>query len=365
MKSKSTSSRLFVISGPAQLLFLGTALYKHSRKALEENNDILILRGDNVSQKRKVITEEIANKILNWGRIIWLDNADYFKQKDKKEFLRKIIPEWINEIWLCMPYAPVELNLQTIFYSAKVIFFDDGLGSCVRPISILDHVNKPSFIKKNLVFNLSKTMTWLRDSFLMRSKGMLSLGIKKQYLLFSDFLKIKNKKSKNIDMDWVDLNTIVSQFNVKEEKPLLFSNDKTCLVIGQFFSNNDSISRELELKEYLRVCEKMIDEGYDVIWKEHPKNPNPFWNDLKSVFNNKVHNLDDYYSFYWPIEILINTINVNMCISCTSTSLITINRIFGIKIMSFSPRLASKLIGSDREVAILLSETLDKSELLF
>ena len=123
MKRELTAFRLFVISGPAQLLFLGAALCKHSSKTLQASQDILILRGDNVSQKRKMITEEIANKILNWDRIVWLDNADYFKQDNKKEFLRKIIPEQINEIWLCMPYAPVELNFQTIFYSSRAVKF--------------------------------------------------------------------------------------------------------------------------------------------------------------------------------------------------------------------------------------------------
>lgn len=358
-------TRLFIVSGPSQLLFLGAVFLDTSNSNPKKYFDVLILRGDNVSDKRKEITEKIAKSILNWGKIIWFDNAEYFSQNNKNDFLKKIIAEDVNEIWLCMPFAPLELNFRRIFYAANVMFFDDGLGSCVRPITFSDFIKKPSFIKKSAALNLSKYLGWFRDVLRLKVVGFPSIGIKRNYLLFSDFLDKNKCNTNSIIIDWQKLKNVVKQIKVNSEILLDFPKTKKCLVIGQFFSSNEAINREDELLEYHSVCKTMIAKGYAVIWKEHPKNPLPFWDNLKDSFGKDLYNLDDYYSFHWPIEVLLNNFEVDLCVSCTSTSLITINKLFGSEMLSFSPRFTPKLTGSDKEVAILLTEKLQDSELIF
>lgn len=358
-------SRLFIVSGPSQLLFLGAVFSEKSNLKSNDYFDILILRGDNVSDRRKDITEKIAKSILNWNKIIWFDNAEYFSQKNKNSFLKKIIKEDVREIWLCMPFAPVELNFRRLFYSAKVMFFDDGLGSCVRPISFSDFIKKPSFIKKSAALNFSKYLRWFRAVLVLKVCGLPSKGIEREYLLFSDFLNKNKRNTNSIIIDWQKLKNVVELIKVNSQFLLDFPETTKCLVIGQFFSSNEAINREDELAEYHSICETMIAKGYTVIWKEHPKNPKPFFGNLKEYFGSNLYNLDDYYSFHWPIEVLLNNFEVDLCVSCTSTSLITINKLFGSEILSFSPRFTPKLRGSDREVAVLLTEKLQESELIY
>ena len=358
-------SRLFVVSGPSQLLFLGAALKNHLRNDRKSYFNLLLLRGDNISSTRKKITVKIAYSILNWEDIIWIDNQEYLDNNNRNSFLKSKIPKDIREIWLCMPFAPIELNLRLLFYYANVYFFDDGLGSCVRPISYLDYIKKPSFIKKSLALSYYKLKFWFSDLINLKINNLPSFGFKKEYLLFSTFIEKNKQNSKIVVVDWQYLKEIVSEITVDRENLLISPEKKKCLIIGQFFSSNDSTKRSDEQKKYTHVCEKMISLGYSVIWKEHPKNPDPFWDELKNDFGSNLYNLDDYYSFHWPIEVILNNFKIDLCVSCTSTSLITINRLFGAEILSFSPRLIPILKGSDREVAILLSKRLHKSELLY
>ncbi|WP_406684195.1 alpha-2,8-polysialyltransferase family protein [Seonamhaeicola sp. MEBiC1930] len=354
--------RLFIVSGSSQILFLSAALLKSQRNYKCVESDVLIIRGEQISKERKKITETIANKTWSWSKIIWLDDLGFYQNTNKKSFIKSLFVKRVKEIWLSMPYAPIELQFSKIFSSARIVLFDDGLGSCAAPNTFSKYINSPSFIKKRFLLYFNKLTNWTRNVLSLKIEPFPSFSYKNKYTLFSKYGGNKNQAVKYTKVDWTDLKKQVSKILIQKNK-YIPCNGPICLILGQYFSESGAITREEEVDEYKFICRHLNAEGYHIIWKEHPKNQKPFLQDLEKEFN-EIINLNQYYSRYWPIEIIANDLEVHLYVSCTSTSLISLYGIKDANILSTAPRLQHKLSGADRTVANIMSKKLLDSQLL-
>lgn len=361
MKSK-IHSRLFIVAGPSQLLFLSAALLKNKEIEKQTYHDILVFRGANVDSQRRLLCDDIASKVWDWSKIVRLDDIDYHNSFDKNKVLKAHFIN-VKQVWVCMPYGEIEINLLLVFPSSKIIFFDDGLGSYAVPNTLGEYIKKPSFIKKKLALFLKRNINAFSNVIALKGDGLPSFYHANRYMLFSSFFKNQKNLAQNIIVDWSYLKTQVSKCSIKSNPKLNINNQKVCLILGQYFSLHGELDREDELLHYIKVCEKIEAEGYRILWKEHPKNPNPFYDNLKESFNS-IENLNNYYSELLPIELLAKNLSVDLYLASTSTSLIILNKVFGSSILSTAPLLVDKMSGADKSVAYLLIEGLKKNQIL-
>ena len=121
--------------------------------------------------------------------------------------------------------------------------------------------------------------------------------------------------------------------------------------------------REEELNHYKKLCQYLYSEGYTILWKEHPKNRKPFFNELKATFT-QIEDFNNYHSSYWPLEVVVKDFNIDLFIATTSTSIVVLDKVFGYATKSSAPLMIDKLQGADKQVAEILVERLNEEQLI-
>lgn len=108
---------------------------------------------------------------------------------------------------------------------------------------------------------------------------------------------------------------------------------------------------------YRRIAEQIVERGYDVVWKEHPRISKPFFPELLDAVGNvtadantriMAANLPHIY----PIELVVSRMNIVGCVSGTSAALLYLKWLYGIKTYTFAETLVPLMTGAD----ILMSE---------
>ena len=353
-------NRLFIGKGTSQLLFLAASLNKNKKIDRGNYRDILIFKGVNYELNLKFY-KKLISSIWTWHNLLFLDPED---ENDYTDQIKKISKEYsqLNEIWVCMPFNRLEEELLCLYPSAKIVQYDDGLGSYVLPNTFFEYLAKPSLLNKHLRLYFKRLFNFFKKCLKLNFDAFPELGYKKKYRLFSNFHQKFNLYKKDIIVDWIYLKEEILRFDLKVKK-ISKSDKKTCLVLGQYFSLYGYLDRQEELNHYLRLCKFIENQGYYIFWKEHPRNHNPFYNEIKQSIKS-FENLSHSDGRDIPIELIASQLNIDLFVSVTSTSLITLNKLFNYKILSSAPLIKDKLVGADRFVAETLLINLNDKELL-
>jgi hypothetical protein len=353
-------TRIFLVSGPSQLLFLSAALAKDAELDTNVYTDILVFTSVSYPKEKKEICKTIAKTVWEWSDIIWLIDIDYYECSNKSKVISTILNVEPYELWLCMPYGKVETEFQKCYYDSSIVRYDDGLGTYVMPNTLLGLLKTPSLFKKQLKMIGVKWKRSIEDTIKLKRMSLPKIIAKKRFGLFASFVGDTSKGM--IQVDWSYLRTQLDKFHLKGSDEVLLEG-KTCLIIGQYFSLLGFFDRQEELGHYIELCQSLYKEGYKILWKEHPKNSEPFFNDLKATFK-EIENFNDYHSSYWPLEIVVKDFNIDLFIATTSTSIVVLDRAFGYTIKSSASMMINNLQGADREVAEILLKNLNKEQLV-
>lgn len=355
--------RVFLLSGGSQLLFLSAALLKN--KELEKDKefkDILLFTSKDVDEKRISSSNVIAHKVWSWHDVIWFDDLGYHSAANKKNLLKERFQD-VTQLWVCMPYGELELDMSTTFSSAKIIYFDDGLGSYVMPNTLKEYFEKPSFLKKKWSLYIKRTANALGDVFKMNGIGLPSLSYHRRYMLFSEYFQNSTLPPRHVIVDWSLLEEQLLKCQIDINPELNLKDQRACLILGQYFSLFGYLDRDEELQHYVKLCENLESKGYEILWKEHPKNTRPFYDDLSKQFGS-IRNLNDYYDPSLPVEIIACNLDIDLYVASTSTSLIILNKVFNFNINCSAPVMEKYMVGADKFVANLLIDKLDDNQLL-
>lgn len=355
--------RLFLVSGPSQLLFLSAALTKDAALDAEAYVDILVFSAVYYPKEKKAICEEIATTVWYWSRIVWLPEIGYFNEGNTSEILSELSDTKPSQLWFCMPYGKVELVFTKHFYSTSIVRYDDGLGTYVIPKTLSELLKTPSFLKKQLNLVAAKSGRFMKDFLTLKRFSMPKMAPKKRYGLFASFVGSTVKSSKQVEVEWHYLKAQLEKFNLHDKAIVPPSEGNTCLIIGQYFSLLGFFDRKEELNHYKKLCQYLYSEGYKILWKEHPKNRKPFFNELKATFT-QIEDFNNYHSSYWPLEVVVKNINIDLFIATTSTSIVVLDKVFGYVTKSSAPLMIDKLQGADKQVAKILVEHLNKEQLI-
>ena len=357
----NTKSRIFIVTGPSQLLFLSATLLKDAELNNRVFRDILVFSSVSYPEETKVICKKIAKIVWQWDNIIWLTDIGYHKLKNKSKLISNIFTVSPAELWLCMPYNKVELEFQKYFYDASIVRYDDGLGTYVIPNTIFERLKTPSLFVKQLMLDLSKLGRSILDIIKLRNFSLPRIKPKIRYGLFVSFVQDSSKSL--INVDWRYLSQQLDKFEIGDSNIEIQKGSKKCLIIGQYFSLLGFLDRQEELNHYIELCNSLFREGFTILWKEHPKNKKPFFNDLQSKFEG-IEDFNNYHSSYWPLEIVVKDMNIDLFIATTSTSLINLEKVFGFKTKSSVLLMKDKLVGADKEVAEILLKNLKPEQLI-
>ena len=116
------------------------------------------------------------------------------------------------------------------------------------------------------------------------------------------------------------------------------------LVLGQTLSRWGALSRADELAIYAEAVALIVERGYDVWWKEHPRAQEPFFADLVArAPAGRVREVD--LPFALPVELVAERMGLAACVAGISTAIFYLPRLYGIPAFTFADALARVLDG--------------------
>lgn len=149
-------------------------------------------------------------------------------------------------------------------------------------------------------------------------------GILKPYII-KIFPKIKNIV--------IDKTKIKEKFEILSQSVDIAQNNNSIIFCAHNLSLNKNLMNEKEeFNEYYSVIKNLIEKGYDVYFKEHPKTPAHFYNKFRSQLKtNKLHLIKTPY----PVEAIIPKLKPKGVVSIFSSSLLTVPHLFEIPSYTF------------------------------
>ncbi len=116
------------------------------------------------------------------------------------------------------------------------------------------------------------------------------------------------------------------------------------LVLGQALSRFHALPRAVEARVYADAVAQVLDRGYDVWWKEHPRAGQPFLDDVaRGHAAGRVLPLE--LPFALPVELVAGRLHLAACVGGMTTALFYLPLLEGIAAHTFAPQLANALTG--------------------
>lgn len=376
--------RVCAALGTWQIIILVSALRMADelQDATSAEEDILVLYGNELSQEMKLAMEELAHELRRWNSILWADDLMTPDGLDSRESLRerlarlrtRILANNPSELWLGKLAETPEKLLLEAYPRACIVHYEDGMHSYVSPRpynrsgrELLIHpLVAIDTLRLRIIDEYLPLMrvreTWITRAHLKR--------IKCSYLYLAGWIRVPaiyKRFGKLIRLDPRFLLSTIDQ--VSERMSGFVPNipkeykEKSVLVIGQCFARWNIMNRQEEQQVYQRVVRGLLDEGYHVFWKEHPRVDRGFFPSLDLMFHGSNFtnlNLPDEL----PIEIVAKQIAGWICVSASSSALLYLNRLYGISTYTFTHWLDSLYWDDFKAISSMIQELVPQIELL-
>ncbi len=290
---------------------------------------------------------KVAEATWEWEVIVFCDDIlddaklpvlNYFNFTELRlELQTRLGKKKFNQVYVCKLNVRTEKVILESYPSAKVVLYEDGLHSYV-PYPVY----KRSFVQD--IKDLFK-LSWVAKLFPRRfpidflNNGRIytrqTSRLQRTYLSLCkeisvpDYMKTSEiKEIQSSSLTFV-LKRISSSIFDHLDDTFLTSEIPTILVLGQCFSLWNVMSWEEELEVYCEIFKKLGNCNSRIIWKEHPRMKQPFFETITSRFKNLDIRLFPFH-YSWPVEIFFERMNIIGCISLTSTTLFYSKYKFGI-----------------------------------
>ncbi len=354
-------------NGPGQLIYLGAALREAQRLHPRPARSRLIMTDRYLPPSGRPVMEQIAAASWDWESVAWFDQvADSFPRvgTDSLPVQRRKRPAGfddfpVDELWCCAPFAGEEMAVALAFPSAKLVHCDEGTASYTAVRWLPPWLASRSKLVRRLRFGLRRS----RAAF-VETGGRCPLAwplrrFHRRYLLFPELLRARGDRPRR-DEAVVEPPRLQEAIRAVQEgirhllPELPLTGKRRWLVLGQYFHVSPGITWEQEFEVYHDICAGISAAGGEPLWKEHPKNAKPFGPALAKACP-ELLDLDRLIPVAWPIELYANRLGIEGCAGVSSTALLTLPKLHGIRARSFASRLLPCLQGQDLRVAELLN----------
>ena len=300
--------RILIANGSFSSLVLSSILKNKNNKS---DSNFLLGYFKNVSPEKSKELFNFFNLLIETKK-----NLNFFDYKNRLNFDFSKLSKDINTNIIDEIYIPINSSTKKIYklfksqYSnASFIFYEEGLMSYIKPL-------------------LDKS---LRKIMIQSENYYLFYDEKLKNLLTSSFTKIIFRTiSKENFLDNIKIiQSTLSPFVELNKK------NKYALVLPQYYHQGNPKKTSEIISMYAENMNTIINNGYKIIFKDHPKAKLKYSDTLRHMFKP-----DDFILFedlskqnleIYPVEVVANILKIDMIFSVYSTSLFTFKYLFNTK----------------------------------
>ena len=357
-------NRICFALGTWQLILLSAALQGSSEGVIPTlaPKDHLILYGPDSSDDLRIAMHSVAEQVWDWQSINWagdlLDRTipdSYNEFIERKSLLAKRVTKLNpDEVWLSkLSDIPEKMAAET-FKDSAIVLYEDGLHTYV-PVKIIESQRRGSYYRfGNFLTSLRKLASDYDVVWKSLNRGGIHISHLRRLREIHTFLD-KNLQMPNMFEDirksQISTTTLLAMIQrcfdlVPVDNLHVMTralSQQSVLVLGQCFARWKLMSREDEHLIYRNQVGFLLENGFDVLWKEHPRIDTPFFAELSEYFSGRITELP--LAHYLPVELLVGQIPLSNCVGGTSTSLFYLAHLFGVNTYTFSNSLVSLIDG--------------------
>lgn len=308
--------RLCITVGPWQTVVLECALRMHNNTGGTECAGILCFNAKGAHASLYRVVSQLSESLRAWDEIGWVQGPlrdlscatvggmDFSVSSNRCR---------VTELWL-PKFGPEEGRLARQFPLAKVFVYEDGAYAYSQGIR--------GYAGLRLLSKLKRCFWQLLPSTLVRRYYCCEA----YYGFLNGALKLpsyyKGFDSRVIDAAYLQE---LSQQLLGEGKvmPAELLDGRSVVFIGQCFSFFELMSRADELSLYLTAVERVLAKGERVLWKEHPRNPTGFYEDIQAQLgSDNFLDFDELFHSTLPFDVVVSGMKLKGIVSASSTALL-------------------------------------------
>lgn len=231
-------------------------------------------------------------------------------------------------IWMAQIRSFAERLIPFVYHRAGIVLFEDGMRSYES--HGLYSVNKWALLKKHPSLLVGGRLKKHADSLLLNSWRIPAeyvSRIKAHYLLLNQFFDVPDQYADTpaCKVSLSALNEAIRRV-LKSEEVLdccRFSggSNPTAVVLSQGIYRLGIIERSKEIECYANVIGKILDLGFDVLWKDHPRDMHPYYDEMQEIVKaDRLRRINMPAEL--PIELVLGQGAIKCCVAFSSTALL-------------------------------------------
>ena len=352
--------RLCFALGTWQLISLAAALKQADAEGRVRQSPFteLVLHEPDVLPELRQWMDILAPLVYAWDRAVWdnellrtrppTDQWPFPVEKWTRELRTQFQVDEVDEVWLPHFEGFQYRLVMEVFPGADVVMYEDGyLGPLAthrtngREALRVCRALPALLLRRELkVFLASLRLSnWrLLETYLRRTKDMYLLvgavlpvpelyrGIPVHRVEVDRFMEVMESATKDARMQ-----TALEALEVAPPNEVL--------ILSQMFGTRQmGISWEDELNINRGVVREILDKGYTVCWKDHPRDALSFYPELEAEFGGRgLRRLETPAAI--PVQLLMRKLRFRHCVSIASSALFYLRMMYGTAAYTFADRL--------------------------
>lgn len=288
-------------------------------------------------------TERVVKELWPWKSIYVLESMPRGPWRKAKTFWRNrrglrqhLHGQYIESLWTHQLVSHNIRALIEIFPDAKIYTFEEGLLSHVqRPqsyslkhviswvLNVAGSVNSTSRVISDTVHPLQRKRI-CGEAYLIRD----ALGFGPQESTGVPAFSLQPETFRSVMEHACDA---IGDDVIRSQLPAGIDDGRTVLAVGQCFGapSSNSMDPKLELAHYQRMVSRLIVKGYRVLWKEHPRNFDPY-----GLIIAKDYSPKDFVMFapeaIYPLELYVLHLKLRAIVGVCSSALFNVPLLYNV-----------------------------------
>ena len=332
--------RVVVASGCWQIIQVSACLSSLKERAGVSQTILLLFNGNGKSSVDDSTVEAFARRCFFWDSVFWVSDmiipgmqssravaygTDVFRAFCVRQ---EICPD---EVWLTGLHRQCEKIILSVFSDCAVFLYEDGLASYyTQPYTCgLKRLIKTPL--RNWVGGLRREISHWGTPECKDLLGICARDMQRVNTVYLSLLSLIPAPKCFSGVDIVDISEDLRKqvyalpYELTDEQ-VLYARQDIVFVLGDAMYPEGSITWGAEAEIYEELLSSLIGRGFNVVWKDHPRNPKPFFLELCNRTGKQLIGCNSQIS----VELYINQHNIKALIANVSTSLFNAQMLFNI-----------------------------------
>ena len=362
--------RVSFVLGTWQLTVLCACLDQRDAESSDAVDDHLVFYGPGLPDDMKRAMAALAEASdRTWASVTWADDLLLKPERPggRDRGLVAALRERIglptcDEIWVCKLYDFAEKVILEAFPRARVQLYEDGMHFYVdQPVvrgRPLDWAGAVRSVPRRVRAGDDRQAGPVVD---VGHVGPARLAVAGMWVVSSPSMRMPVQDlGPRVHVEPTRLRTAVQRIatvaKLDECRPQ--GDRPVAVVLGQAFARFGLMTAGAESNLYISVCAQLLNDGFEVLWKDHPRLHEGYGGKILSALGSTGPLSTLPLTSEWPVEAAIERIRPAALVSGTSTSLFVCASLFDTPGFTFAGSLRLPLIRADhRRMAALVCRT--------